>query len=295
MLCIVAATTFWFFNALNNNYTASLSFPVSFDYPKDEYVEMSELPSRVQINVSGVGWDLLRTAYWFNEEPVHIPLPEPSETQRIPGNMLNNIISEHLDPIQVNYVIDDTLHINIDHLARKKFFLKVDSTFISLEQNFRIVSSIDLSSDTVWLEGPGLMLDNMSDTIVLSISENDIDDNFSDNVDLVTSSPLIRPDVASVQVDFQVEEFVRETRVIGFEFVNFPIDSSWYALDTLVTIEFLVQESKASEITSSDFKAFIDLSRIVLRDSTIQPIIEVAPAGVIINSITSLRIKVVHE
>jgi hypothetical protein len=43
-LCIFAATVFWFFNALNKNYTNNINLPMVFDYENEKYVAIRPLP-----------------------------------------------------------------------------------------------------------------------------------------------------------------------------------------------------------------------------------------------------------
>jgi hypothetical protein len=55
VLCIFAATVFWFFNALNKTYTTNLRFPLSFDYDHENFVPVKALPRDVRINGQRVG------------------------------------------------------------------------------------------------------------------------------------------------------------------------------------------------------------------------------------------------
>ena len=57
VLCVFAATIFWFFNALNKSYTTNINFPLSFDYDRDNFVPVRNLPAQVRLNVTGNGWD----------------------------------------------------------------------------------------------------------------------------------------------------------------------------------------------------------------------------------------------
>jgi hypothetical protein len=60
VLCIFAATVFWFFNALNKNYSTNINFALAFEYDQDRFIPMKSLPSTVRMNVTGSGWDLFR-------------------------------------------------------------------------------------------------------------------------------------------------------------------------------------------------------------------------------------------
>ncbi|MDH5597977.1 MAG: hypothetical protein OEY34_02570, partial [Cyclobacteriaceae bacterium] len=57
VLCLVTATIFWFFNALNKNYSANIKYPIEFLYDKDLYQAIEIPPEDVLINLEGVGWN----------------------------------------------------------------------------------------------------------------------------------------------------------------------------------------------------------------------------------------------
>ena len=83
VLCILAATIFWLFNALNKTYTTNITFPLEFDYDKETFVAVQPLPSNVRINVKGIGWDLFRRSAGLKVPALSIPLERPSEIKKI--------------------------------------------------------------------------------------------------------------------------------------------------------------------------------------------------------------------
>src|SRR5688572_3026280 len=93
VLCIFAATVFWFFNALNKTYTTNINFPVRFDFDQSNYVPVSSLPNDVRINVTGNGWDLFKRSTGVKAVPLEIPLGRPAEVKKIVGSTLPVIFS----------------------------------------------------------------------------------------------------------------------------------------------------------------------------------------------------------
>src|SRR5687767_9682749 len=85
VLCVLAATVFWFFNSLNKRYTTNITFPVTFDYDDENYIAVKPLPSSVRINVTGVGWDLFRRSLGIKIPPLVIPIDRPAEVKKIPA------------------------------------------------------------------------------------------------------------------------------------------------------------------------------------------------------------------
>ncbi len=84
LLCVLAATTFWFFSALNKtDYTTRLDYPIVFSYPTDSTYLLSQLPENISVQVSGGGWHLLRKTLLVNTRPVQITLDEPTRVKAI--------------------------------------------------------------------------------------------------------------------------------------------------------------------------------------------------------------------
>src|SRR5690348_17618570 len=77
VLCVFAATVFWFFNALNKNYTANITFPLGFKYREDGYIPVRPLPDTIKVNFTSNGWNLFRRSIGIKVEPLFIPLERP--------------------------------------------------------------------------------------------------------------------------------------------------------------------------------------------------------------------------
>ena len=63
LLSIIGAATFWFFNALNKNYDARISYPLSFSFDRDSVIVVEPLAEEVKIDVTSGGWNLLRKTF----------------------------------------------------------------------------------------------------------------------------------------------------------------------------------------------------------------------------------------
>ena len=116
-LCIFAATVFWFFNALNKNYTTNINLPLVFDFDRERYIPIRPLPEVVRFNVTGVGWNLFRRSVGLKFPPLVVPLPQPSDVKKIVGSTLPALVSNQPEGFAINFVLTDTLHVAI---ARKK-------------------------------------------------------------------------------------------------------------------------------------------------------------------------------
>ena len=173
LLCLLAGTTFWVLNALNKSYTTKINYPITFLVDNlDSLVVVEELPEKIEIDVSGGGWNLLRKTYWFNINPINIPLNNPTQVKYILGSSLVPLIAEQLSEVSLNYVATDTLFIDIEKRIKKKVGVVVDSMQIDVNPPYRIISNISIDPDSISFEGPTSLVEALSDSILLSLPTN---------------------------------------------------------------------------------------------------------------------------
>jgi len=293
VLCVVTATTFWFFNALNDNYSTRITYPIKFTYPDSALVEVEELPKKVSINVSGGGWNLLRKTFWFTITPVEVPLEEPVETKYILGNSLYSLIADQMTEIQLNFIENDTLKIDIDSIKSTRSKLTVDSTKINLAEGYQITSKIKLSHDSASFSGPERFIKNIPNNITIDLEDQNISSNYSKEIYLPTfGSSLVNRNPVEVQINFSVAKFIRQELMLPFETINAPDDSSSYVFkDSLARMSFEIKEELAGNYDLDSIKLIIDFNTIQPSDSSVLPKAELLPQQLMNQEITFDSIK----
>ena len=209
LLCLLAATTFWFFSALNKtDYTTRIDYPVEFLYPADSTYLLSQLPENISVQVSGGGWHLLRKTLLVNSSPVQITLDEPTRVKAIPGQSLTEEVEAVLGDVRLNYIVTDTLRINIDGVLEKQVRVVVDSNDVALEENHWITSPITLRPNFVTLHGPASVVSQASDTLVVNLPEREIDERYAATVPLRYINTMVQVVPPEAQISFDVSPFV---------------------------------------------------------------------------------------
>ncbi|MEN8250430.1 MAG: hypothetical protein ABFS32_15960 [Bacteroidota bacterium] len=279
ILSIGTAATFWFFNALNKEYDTTLSYPVSWEFDTETYIIIDELPERIQINVKGMGWTLLRTTLGLRVKSIPIVLNNPASRKRISGASLTNRVADELDDLALNYILDDSLSLNIDRRGARSFGVYIDSTNISLADNYRIVSSINYDVDLVELAGPLAMINQVkSDSFIVSIDKENIDDNYSEEIDFEIKRPDLhefRPQ--AVQISFEVAEFVESSREVILTKIDFPENTNAYIRDSVCTVQYWVRKDFEELIAADSFMIVANYAMVNELDSTIMLGIEKSP------------------
>ena len=278
-LCVLGATTFWFFNALNKDYATRISYPVEFIFDEEDVVVVEELPEKVNIVVSGGGWNLLRKTLPFTTQPIQILLENPTSQKFITKASLSSIISDQLNEVRLNYVVTDTLYLNIEEREYKKVALSVDSAGISLDRNYRIVSPVEIEPDSALFIGPSSFISGLADSILLYVPYKQLNKSFNNTIDLSQiESDKIQVEPDQVQVRFEVAHFTRATREVPIRPVNFPADSSVYLSDTIATVSFKVRDEYLPQAERERFELIADYRRLNPQDSTLTLTVEEIPA-----------------
>ncbi|QJW91378.1 hypothetical protein HNV11_19345 [Spirosoma taeanense] len=211
LLCLGAATLFWFLSALNRNgYTLNVEYPVRFVYNDSLYVPTTPLPRTVRVNVSGDGWALLRHSWLpFRVEPVDYMVKNPLQASVINTSSLTAALAEHIKKLHVNYVVADTLEMGFDRRMIKTIRLLPDSLHINLAPRFIVSSVINLTPRTIQVEGPEHLVRGLSDTVFVKIPRKRIVDNYDEEVPLnYFRHPLLHTSTDRVAVSFEVGELL---------------------------------------------------------------------------------------
>ena len=295
LLSVGAAATFWLFNSLNQSYTTSINYPISFEFPRENYVITDPLPTQVQINVTGVGWNIFRKTFAFNLPDAIIPLEQPADVKKIVGAGLLPVISEQLNVLRVNYVITDTLDIGIERKKSKMVAITIDSVTISLEKNFRITSQIESDVDSVLITGPESIINQLPDRLRMAIEDKNIDESFDEFVKFKIrgyNQPLLQVTPPEVNVRFKVEEFVNLFGDIPVKRINFPDDV--VLVDSMHRVNILLKKSLRQSLILDSILLEANFENL-LEDSTVLPIIIKYPEIIESISADTTSIKVVYE
>ena len=279
VLAVVGATTFWLFTALNKSYDTRINYPIEFEFDRDSLVVVSPLAEEVRIDVHGGGWNLLRKTFWLNSSPIRVTLDNPTETKYLSKPGLLPLISDQIGALRLNYVVTDTLFVDIDEKVTRRFNIGIDSLDIPLEENHRLVSEIKIEPDSIELTGSKKLLNEMENVIWCRFDEDKINENYSGSValDLPHNAP-VASSIEEATVSFNVKKFVRKIVQVPYDRLNFSPDN--HAIDSTLMLSFTIVEDSAATVTATDFGVVVDYATYNPQDSTVLPVILFFPDGI---------------
>lgn len=296
LLCFSTAATFWFFNALNKEYTTRIDYPVKLVFNRDSLVALKDPPEEIPINVTGGGWQLLKSTISVNVDPVIIKPENPVQTHFLTANNLLPIFSSQLTDFNINYIAIDTIVFKIDPYEDRRLYIKLDSSSIQLEDNYYITTELLVEPDSVNFRGPLSLVNQLPDVFMVSLSDKNIHNGYDEELSLdLFSSSLIKKSPEVIHIVFGVEEFIEQTSTLNIEQVNFPYDSTVYIGMNSIEVSFKIQKSFVKKMEKEDFMIIADLNNMHAADSTIT--LEMIESPDYVNDITfqENRVKVIYD
>jgi YbbR domain-containing protein len=210
MLCFLAASVFWIFNALNKEHTANISFPIVLAYDQAKYVPVASLPSNLILNVTGNGWDIVRRQSGFKVPILNIAIEKPADFEAVPGNLLSPLIAPQLSSLKLNFVSTDTLRVLLDERFMRKIKAEPDLSKLSFKEGFARLSPVIILPDSIEIEGPKDMVKEMADSITIPVVKTRVEGNYrATHLVTVGDASFLKSRPEKVEVMFDVGAVVQ--------------------------------------------------------------------------------------
>jgi hypothetical protein len=291
VLCVIAATVFWFFNALNKEHTATIAYPLEIRYDQARFISVKNLPAQVSLNITGSGWDLLRKSLGIKIIPIRISLDKPAETFKIPPATILPVAVAQMGQTKINHVANDTLFLRIEPRKRRKLILAVNPRHIRFELGFGRSSEIKISPDSAWVEGPKSLIDGLTDSLVMPFPPARITQNVKTEIDLnADGAPVITVDPATATVSFAVDELrdiTKQVKVVVLPATPFRFQVS----EDSVRLRLRLPARQRNAVNQIGFVALIDLREVEPGVSKVAPAIKGLPAFAELLKVDSVTIR----
>lgn len=276
MVCVLAATMLWFFNALNRERTEVIAYPIHFKYDKKHYVEVSPLPSKIYLSVKGSGWQIMKKVLRIGVTPIVYELHNPINRNRpyLVASQLRRTINNRVQDVRVEDILTDTISVVMDKYYERDLEVCIDSSAIALKKNHRITSKIHINPTTVKLTGPEKSLRQLSNPFMLSIGNKTISADVAQEVPLhlnITHENIIHKSAKEIEVAFQVTPFIEQKTQLIVNLVNFPTKPRFklHHKHQKITVTYLFKKEDIGKIRLADFKIVADFKSFRKKDSTV--------------------------
>lgn len=266
-----------------------MRFPLHFEYNRDLFIPVNPLPSHININVSGNGWELFRDQLGIKLPELRLSLERPLETKRIIGATLPPFLAHQLGKLSINYVVTDTLHLHIDKRDSHRFKVTVNQRNFLYKKGFGRISPVVILPDSVLLDGPKSLLHSLPDSLVLDLTAEEADQNFNSEVEiqLPIGSENIKRDPWLVKVIFEVGPIVEiEKRLKLIK------SATGYTLPDSVSVWFSIPAKHQNDfnLTSDQIKAEVKINKKRIQKMILPTILNV-PAFAFIKRVDTVYLQ----
>lgn len=279
VLCVAAATTFWVLNALNkDNYSTIVDYPVQWEYDQKNFIPVKSLPNSIQIEISGNGWDLLRKYFKIGGTPYLIQLNSPAEKKYLLTADLKRSLGEFITPTQLQNVIGDTIHYQIDRIVTKTLRPVLDTLGYSLDKNIALEGKVNFIPDQLEITGPSSVLEAFDGKYPVALNATKINSDYSGKVPLTVDeslAKLVQLKQKEIQVSFSVLTYLEGNKRLKIRKVNFPNTVSLPNEELVPVLSYLIEEANLPQLKDLKFEAILDYRKRNRADSTLQ--LEVSP------------------
>jgi hypothetical protein len=255
-----------------------VDYPVQWEYDQKNYIPVKPLPKSIQIQISGNGWDLLRKYFNISGTAYPILLQSPAEKKYLLSADLKRSLGEFITPTQLENVLGDTIHYQIDRIVTKKLRPVLDSLSYSFDKNIALEGEVNFIPDQLEITGPSSVLEAFEGNYPVALNASKINSNFTGKVPLTVDdalAQLIQIKQKEIQVSFSVRSYLEGNKRLKIKKINFPSNVKLPNEELIPVLSYLIEESDLPQLKDLQFEAVLDYRKRNRTDSTLQ--IEVSP------------------
>jgi YbbR domain-containing protein len=265
---LLISASIWLLNALSENYTSVIEYPLVYtDYPEDK-VFVGEMPRHLDLQINAHGYALLRYKIFRKPVPISFKISafnlnrgEDSSSSYILTRYLKDQIASQLPAeLQLLEIKPDTLHFQFAGRVTRMVKIKSDFQF-TIEKQFTIRDEIKLSPDSVEVTGPDLILDTLDYVYTERVDLGELTRNYIDKVRLNRMTDL-KYGVSKVNCSIELERFTELQVMIPIKVLNLPDSILLQTFPSAIKLNCRVGLSKYEGIDDYPFRAVVDYEKI---------------------------------
>lgn len=259
--CILLAGAIWLLNAFNKEYTTEIRYPVRFHFDKTRLTPVEELPTILEINVSGPGWSILKRTVGFNQSPVVINTNRFDGRRFITSRDLLPVFSQQLPELKVNFVVSDSIYVHLNRITSKKVRLVLDTSSFAIAEGKALGGAIYMKPDSMTITGAASLVQAFPNRLKVSLPIKMLKEDFEEPVDIDFSRfKLLRFSQKKVLVSIPITTFKEEKIKIPLRYVNFP-EGLAFRKDSTMSIRLLLDQEELDSIRLDSVYFLVDYAK----------------------------------
>jgi len=280
MICISIAFVFWLLTKLSYSYKDSVIIKLDYKIPNNK-VFTNPPAQQLEVNIEGVGWDLLGLAFSGEARKVSILVKE-NEIRTISASSLNNKVLKFLPEAKILSIYPENIQLQTEDVATKTIPVVLEEQ-IRLASQHQFVDSIRINPSTIKISGPASVIRDIHEwkTNVL-IPPDKVDKDIDVELSLATHpNSNITPSTNVIRCFAAVEAVTEKQVSVPIEVLNAPDSLLLVILPKKIKVSCNVGMSEYATLSARDFKAVVNFENVDLfNQSTIRVVLREKPAFV---------------
>jgi hypothetical protein len=282
------STIFWFLTAFNKNYSVQLEFPVRYYNFPPEKVVVSDVPHRLNLQITGHGFTIIKHKFYSGLSPLRVDVSGAGITPIDTGSQLYYVLTRRFrerlasqigEELQVISVQPDTLFFILDDIVSRN--IKVMPVLnLSFKKQFMQKGEAISVPDSVKVFGPRIIMDTLQWIPTRTIEKKKVNDTIEKLVELVPLRTL-QYGLDNVDVIVPVEKFTEKTLTIPIKALNLPGDLLLRTFPGFITVSTMVSVSDYNKVTPDLFRAVVDYNDVLSGSGKLKVNLVQSPAFIV--------------
>lgn len=276
---LLVAALFWFSVTMGGSFRAHFDIPVIVSNLPDDLALEEPLPETIDVLLEARGWQLL-----FLEAGKQITFEIPGSRLRAGAIQTNRSLAEWMklpEGVRAIRAYPETIDVGVDRHIRKKVPVHFASLDLSFKEGFGLLRGIELTPDSIFLEGAESVLDDISSWPLEARSYTELTLPVVEDVPVLDSlGGIVETSIDKVKIYIPTDQMADMSfEEIPVEVLNVPDDRQVLLGSQAVKIAVRGGVNYLSTLSEEDFSAEVEFSDIIADTSgTIIPTIHF-PAG----------------
>lgn len=273
------AALFWFSVTMGGSFRTHYNIPVAVNNLPDDLALVEPLPKTINVLLEARGWQLL-----FLETSKQLKFEIQGSQLRAGMIQTNRALGERMklpEGVRAIRVYPDTIEVRVDKHIGKKVPVHFASLDLSFKEGFGLLRTIELTPDSIFLEGAESVLNKISSWPIEARSYTELAMPVVEDVPVLDSlGGIVESSVDKVRVYIPTDQMADMSfEEIPVEVLNVPDDRQVLLGQQSVSIAVRGGVNYLSTLSKEDFAAQVEFRDIVADTSgSIMPALHF-PAG----------------
>ncbi len=269
MICVILATLAWLLVVLGKQYNTQLRFALSYTNAQHNYILHANGADTLTVEVSGSGFNLLRTNFINTKKPLLINLQNLQTTTSNTTNLnLNDPRYYSTIKQQIPYglriirIQPDVINFTMSKKYKKRVPISF-SALLSYAPKFFITEAVTLKPTSVVLFGDSAELSTIHEIKTENFTTQNLQATINKmlHLQLPAEYPNITADIENVNVTIQVEEFTEAKFTVPVKVVNVLDKKTIKTFPDRVEVKCLLPLSKYKNVVADNFEVEVNYAQ----------------------------------